>query len=322
MRFKFIYLGSALALLSTGCQKQCCESDCYVDQQYYHKYGAPLQPDDWCQRGSNGQVITTLRDGVVCKQTYANGELHGESTYTYPNSQQVQRVEVHSNDQLVKQNSFHVSGIPEKSVEYSTPDIRTETTWYESGHPRSIEKYKNGFLISGEYFNTQNLRDSWVNEGNGERLTRDPYGTFLSLDTFRGGQLVSQTLYYPNKTPKEIIPFQNGQVHGERKTYYPGGDPMTIEGWANGLQNGTTIIFQNGEKYAEVPYVAGKKNGVERRFRDGSVVTQEITWVNDKMHGPMYTYVGESTQTDWYYNGRLTTRSNFESFGLPKKQGI
>lgn len=319
MRIQFILAIAATALLLSACQRSQSTQQSWVSQKCIHKYGIEVQPDYWVDCGRNGQLITTRRDGAVTKQSYANGMLNGESTTTFPHSEQFERVENYCNDELVSQVIYQPSGEPCRSLEYSSPEIWTETVWYESGTPKSVEKFERNLLISGDYYTIQNKRDSWICNGIGERLTRDACGSLVSIDTFRGGQMVQKLMQYPNGTPKEIIAIANGQVHGERKTYYAGGEPMAIEIWCEGRQNGQTTIFQNGEKYAEIPYLAGKKNGIERRFRDGCNVTQEITWFDDQMHGPCYTYVGDSMQTDWFYRGRLSTRSNFESFAIPKK---
>lgn len=332
MLVKSLIRSGFILLLATACQHQ-MENGTYIDQTYVHEYGLPVESDHWMRCGSNGQIITTLRDGVNVKQTYANGLLNGESTYTFPYSTQIQRRETYDNDELTSSILYTPDGTPAQATTYtstSSPEIWTTTTWYPSGQPKSVEKYEsskifNGevyvprtLLITGEYYTTANQKDSWVYNGYGERVCRDDYGNFLSLDTFTSGDLSLKTTYYPNGAPKEVTPYANGVIHGQRKTYYPAGEPNTVEAWNNGQQTGTTIVFQNGEKHAEVPYLANKKNGLERRFCDGSVVTQEITWQDNQMHGPTFTYAGDSTQTDWYYKGRLTSRSNYESFAMPK----
>jgi len=297
----------------------CVPPTACVDQQFVHKYGVPVDSGQWMESEKNGKVISTLRDGVVVTQSFAHGRLNGESTYTYPNSEQVEKKEVFCDDVLVSEVRYSCAGDPLFSLEYSAPNVWRETHWYETGHARSIESFERGLLITGEYYTLNNQKDSCIYNGMGERMSRDSWGNFISLDTFHGGELASKTTRHPNGSTFEIIPFAGGQVHGERKSFYPGGDPMAIETWINGQKNGITRIFQNGEKYAEVPFLAGKKNGIERRFRDGSVLTQEITWFDDKMHGPTFTYVGDSVQTDWFYKGRLTTRTNFESFAIPRR---
>ena len=67
-------------------------------------------------------------------------------------------------------------------------------------------------------------------------------------------------------------------------------------------REGTTTVFFHGEKYADIPYAAGEKHGVERRYRDGSEIVQEVSWYNGQQHGPSVTYVDEEpAKTEWYY---------------------
>jgi len=304
--------------MAVSCQKSSNQDDC-INRSFIHEYGVSVGGEHWNTCGKNGQVISFLRNGVCLTETYSEGVLNGESVYTFPHSEQTERVEVYANGNLCNQVYYSLSGTPRKSIHYESPEQYTVTEWYETGNPKSIEKYERSLLLSGEYYNEMNQKDSWVYNGNGERMTRDEMGNFICLDTFNSGVLTQKTYYHPNGTPKEICAYVNGVPHGERKTYYPGGEPMAIETWMNGEQNGTTIIFQNGEKYAEVPYLSNKRNGLERRFRDGCIVTQEVTWADDKMHGPTFTYAGDTIQTDWFYKGRLTSRSNYESFAMPKK---
>lgn len=323
---KYICIAVPVLLALASCQSSapnctlpCPSDEPYVEQKCLHKYGIEVQPDYWVDCGRNGQLITTQRNGVVITQTFASGFLNGQTTITFPHSNQAERIEMYENDQLISEYIYQPSGIPISCREYSAPDIYTETIWYENGNPKCIEKFERGLLINGEYFSVQNKRDAWVSEGYGERINRDALGTLLSTDTFKGGALASKLIQYPNGTPKEVISFTNDQIDGVRKTYYSGGEPMNIESWSGGQQHGLTTTFQNGEKYSDVFYVNGRKSGIESRYKDGSTVTQEITWNNGVMHGPCHTYYGENVQTDWYYNGKLSSRANFESFAVPRK---
>ncbi len=305
-------------LTTVGCQS--VKQEEFLERSYVHEYGLPVEGNQWMDCGANGKVLSTLRNGVTVSQTYQNGLLEGESTYTYPHCSQLERTEYYSGNHIVSQVFYSLSGVPTRSISYSRPNTRVITEWYEHGSPRSIETFNGTILTSGEYYTLQNQCDSRIYNGNGERYLRNDLGELLSLDTFQGGQQVLKEAYYTNGSPKEICSMKNGILHGERKTYYPAGEPMAIENWDNGCQSGMTIVFQNGEKFAEVPYQGNMKHGIEKRFRDGCIVTQEIAWMYDKKHGPCHTYVGEFTDTDWYYKGHLTTRINFESYGdLPRQ---
>lgn len=319
-------LNSLFGCLVVGFVAVACESisdrDNGYECTYIHPYGLPVGSDQWALSGCNGQRIVSWRDGVTVTQTYADGLLHGESTYSYPHSDRIERTEKYSNNELAAQTFYNPEGVPVQSVVYSEPNFKTITVWYESGNPRSIETFEGSRLITGKYYTLLNQRDSWVYKGDGERIQRNEFGHFVSLDTFQNGIMTQRTFYYQNRSPREIASYnKNGQLHGERKTYYEGGEPMAIELWDHGEQTGITTVFQGGEKFAEIPFVEGKKQGVEKRYFNGCVLVQEVTWKDDLLHGPTFTYeTDNSVKTDWYYKGCLTTQANYESYGYSKNK--
>lgn len=282
---------------------------------YVHPYGITVDSDRWFENGCNGQKVVTAEDGVTATQTYMNGMLHGSSIYTFPASDKIERSEDYVNDKLVKQLFYDFSGTPTHSVKYSDPNFRVITVWYKAGTPKSIEVYRGKKLISGEYYTLTNQQDSCVREGEGERVNHNELGCILSRDQIQDGTLISTTLLYPDGSPEQITYYDtNGAIDGMRKSFYPGGEPLQFEMWQCGEKTGITTIFQDGSKFADVPYVKGKKNGIERRYDDHENLTHEISWKEGKMHGPSCAYDADQVaSTDWYYLGRLTSRENYES---------
>lgn len=314
-------LGLCICLATVGCGSIRDYENQY-DCTYVHPYGVPVGYEQWAQSGCNGQRILSWRDGVTVSQTYADGLLHGESTYSFPHCDQIEHVEKYCNNELTSQVFYNVAGVPVQSVVYSAPNFKTITIWYDTGNPRSVETYEGQLLITGKYYTLLNQLDSWVYKGDGERITRNELGHFVSLDAFKDGVMTTRTLYYANGSPKEIACYnKSGQLHGKRRTYYEGGEPMAIEEWDHGEQNGITIVFQEGQKFAEVPYVEGKKKGVEKRFFNGCILVQEVTWNDDVLNGPIHTYeCNKVVHTDWYYKGHRTTRANYDSYTILKNR--
>lgn len=308
-------LAATLAATSCARQRTCCPCD-VVDQTYVHKYGVEVPPGDWTARGQNGKVITTQKNGVVVTKNYVEGALDGETTYTFPHSEQIEKVETYSKNTIVKDATSYVSGAPLCATEYQ-PGGKVVNTWYENGSPKSTETYQGSQLSQCVYYNNKNQVDTQVVDGNGKRNQRDSYGVIIATDTIENGVLVSTTTYHPNGHPKEVIPFVNGVIEGEKKTFLPAGEPNTVEQWKGGKQNGTTTVFHNGEKVAEVTYVNGHKYGVERRFRDGVTVVEEVTWVNDQKHGPNTFFIGNAVKTDWFYQDRPVSKPNFDQLTKP-----
>jgi antitoxin component YwqK of YwqJK toxin-antitoxin module len=312
-----------LAILAASCSSPPPESyfcNEIIDQRYVHRYGVTVPRFHWEEAGQNGQIVTTLKQGITCTQNYYCGKLEGETVYTFPFSDNVEKVQVFSQDQLVKETVFYPTGGMRYEI-VCNPSERTIKEWYENGCLKCYEKYSGSLLAYAEYYDSRQQRVSGIEQGSGMRSMRDNYGMLLFVDTFKEGEIEYRTCYYsdpdPSRcTPKEINPYKNGLVHGVRRTYFEGGEPKTIENWYQGKQEGLTTIFVNGERAQEVPYRQGLREGIGRVYKDGEIVIQEIHWKDDQMHGPCYTYIDDHTATEWYYKGKKVTKGYFDSFNF------
>ncbi|KAF3361596.1 Uncharacterized protein PHSC3_001972 [Chlamydiales bacterium STE3] len=313
MRYLFL-MGAALGL--AGCHHHSpndYNSVEVVDEAYMHKYGVEVPPQDWSQRGKEGQVVTTLKNGVVVTKNYVAGVLNGETTYTFPHSSTIEKAESYVRDELVGETLFYRSGTPKQKITYEgNPNRRTINTWYNNGSLYATEQYDRHYLVNGEYHTAAGQVEAQVNDGHGSKVRRDQYGELLSVDSYQHGNLVLSTTYYPNGTPKEAIPYHRGVIDGQVKKFLPSGEPLAIEEWSAGQQSGLTILFENGVKIAEVIYRDGQKNGLEKRFSEDMAVVEEITWVNGIKHGPSTSYINEHVKTDWFFKGKPVTKLAFE----------
>ena len=319
MRKIIFLLISALGVIATGCAPvgPCYFDNEIVDQQFVHRYGVTVPKHHWEETGQNGQVVTTLRDGVTCKQTFYLGRLEGETTYTYPFSSNIEKVQQFSQDQLLKETLYFSSGMPKQETVHTISENTTEVKqWYENGVLKSTEKYSGSLIVRGDYYDQNGHRLSGIEQGSGVRMLRDTYGLLVFTDQFKDGEVEYRTTYYTEGSPKEMDPYTNGVVEGQRKTFYPGGEPKTIETWKRGKQEGLTTIFQNGQKSQEIPYVAGYKQGLGKVYKDGATVVQEVTWKDDFMHGPCVTYIDNRKATEWYYKGKKVTKGYYDSFNI------
>lgn len=288
-----------------------------VEQTYVHPYGIEVPPDQWARSGESGQIVSTLKNGVVVTNRYSDGQLDGDTQYTFPHSDNIQKIETYSGGRLMREVHHTLTGTPMKETVYQDGNMKVVTLWYEDGSPQAKETYVRNVLKEAEYYNPNHVVEARVQNGEGSRINRDAYGMIESNDTISEGQLVLRTTYHPNNHPKEVIPYSNGMVHGMKKTYLPAGEPNTIEEWNCGEQTGVTSVYVGGEKFCEISYVNGKKNGMERRFRNGNTVTEEISWVNDIRQGPTYSYVGETKKTDWYHSGKKVTKGSYDLNMVP-----
>lgn len=309
---KNLALFAPLLLISCMCRESDCPPEGVVCQTYVHKYGVEVPSKDWSERGKDGHVISVLSNGVRVDQTYVRGVLNGDTTYSFPHQDTVEKREHYAQDVLMKETLYFANGKPCKEIVHKEGDCCIVTEWYETGSPQCVEEYTGSSLSSGNYYMTNNQVESRVIDGKGLRTVRDPFGHHLHTEAVQNGVVTAQQTLYPNGTPKEQTTIVNGQVHGEKRTFLPTGEPNTIEAWEGNKQHGITSVYQNGVKVREVPYENGVKDGVEVRFKDGEIVVEEISWVNNMKHGPSYTYVQGTKQTEWFYKDRPVTKAMFD----------
>lgn len=311
MRLPSSYLFVAVLALLASCQDKNNENP-VVSQRYIHKFGYAVSQEEWESRNYPGQVVSTLRDGVTVSTTYEHGILHGPCTYTYPHSQTVETYYLYNNGNLAKEIKYSRQGMPLREEIRLSPSRYSLTTWYANGSPLSIEEYASEELVEGQYFNANNETEARVDKGNGKRVVRDVNGVLVSRDVIEKGFLIQRDSFYPNGGPESVSYYTHSQLHGERRTFSQNGEPVSIEEWVNGRLHGLSTHFTNGIKSSEISYLDGQKNGVERHYLDGEIISQEIAWENDKRHGPSVYYVDGHTRTEWYYDGAMVPQRRFE----------
>jgi len=310
-------LALGLLLLLCGCRNN--YQDDVVKETYIHKYGVPVSEADWKKQGKDGEVVQLQKDGVTVTRSYVNGIQEGETTWTFPNTDTLARVEMFEEGRLISKRDNYASGTPMEEEHYGKDGfVIKQLRWYEDGTPSAVEIYNHGLLVKGEYRTPLNVIESRVEDGEGLRICRSSEGDLMTKDKICQGEMVERTSFYANGEPCTITPFHNNKVHGDRLTFYRGGLPKAIEHWENNQQEGITTVFHNGEKVAEVPFVAGKKHGAELRYRDGTLLVEEVTWDNDVQHGPHKIYVDGAAKTEWYHQGEIVSRPAFERLNPPK----
>lgn len=307
----------ALSLLAALAACRGKSQEDVVKSTYIHKYGVPVAKEDWIKQGEDGRVVQLHKDGVTTSKSYASGVLHGECTFSFPNTSTVAKTEIYESGMLVARKENYTSGVPRSEEDFQAELISKRTVWYEDGTPQTVEYYSNGLLTSGEYRSPTNTIEARVKSGEGTRVERDKDGLLIARETVEGGRRVERVDYYMNGDPKSITPYLNDHIHGTRLTFVLGGLPNTVEQWEYDQQEGMTVVYLNGEKVSEVPYVHGKREGVERKFRDGSILVEEMTWKNDEPHGKRVIYVDGATQVDYFHHGEIVSRPAFERLNPP-----
>jgi antitoxin component YwqK of YwqJK toxin-antitoxin module len=277
-----------------------CKDDCEVaSTRFVHKYGFDVSKKEWEKRGKEGQIITTLKNGITKTCSYKNGILHGKTTITYPSSTMIQELKEYNSGTLIKQVAYELSGLPIKETIFQD-DKKTVTSWNKNGIPLSIEEYKNNLLWSSKYFNDRNEIESSVTEGVGTRLKRNRENLLLSKEKIENGQTQSKSS------------FLNYDLHGVQETFSPSGNLLTHATWSYGKLDGMHLGYRNEKKYFEIPYVDGKKHGIERHFTMHGELSKEVHWDNNLRHGSSREHNNDFTDVQWYWRGIAVELKRFQ----------
>ena len=299
------------ALIVASCQTN-TTTDQIVSQKFVHKYGFDLSEQEWEQRAQEGQVISTLQNGVSISRTFENGILHGPTTYTFPNSSTVEKILLYDQGNLLKETVQDMTGMPIREEAYEFDDRLILTFWNDKGVPLNVEEYNGNLLVDGKYYSPEHELEAQVENGNGFRTKRERSGLLISRDQMENGTMTSRTTYHPNGQVHTVSHYHDYMLHGDQSKYTASGRPLMNLRWDRGILDGIKAIYRNGLKVAEIPYVHGQKNGVETHYDDLGNLIAEIIWRNDKKHGCCKSYTEDSQDSDWYFNGSLVSAEKFD----------
>lgn len=310
MNRKCLFLFSALAF--TACQTS-NSIDQVVSQTYVHKYGFETSEKDWEAREKDGQVVSMLKTGVRVSQTYENGKLHGPTTYTFPHSPIVEKMQLFDEGVLLKEQINDAAGMPVREEVYEFDNRIIITLWDDKGVPLSIEEYDGESLMEAKYYTPEHELEGAIANGNGERIKRDRTGLLISRDEMKDGHMFCRTTFHPNGNVHTISHYDHYQLHGKQTKFTASGKPLMELNWNHNVLEGEKIIYRNGLKIAVIPYVKGKKHGTELHYDDLGFLTAEIEWRNDKKHGKTQLHSEDATDTEWFFKGQSVNADKFKT---------
>jgi len=310
MKYAFLYL--AACALMTSCQTNHL-LDQVVSQTFVHKYGFETSEEEWEAREQDGLVVSTLKNGVKVIRSYENGQLHGDTVYTFPHSAVAEKVFLYDQGILLKERNNDPSGMPIREEVYEFDNRRMITLWDEKGVPLSIEEYLGDVLMEAKYYTPEHELEAAITDGCGERIKRDRAGLLISRDDIQNGALVVRTTYHPNGETHTVSCYQNYQLHGLQKKFTSTGKPLMELHWNQGVLDGDKIVYRNGYKVAVIPYVMGEKHGIEVHYDDLGNMIAEIEWQKNKKHGSTKLYEESFTDTEWFFRGQAVNADKFKS---------
>ena len=241
---------ATVSLLIYSCSCNHCDNSVpVVSQQYVHKYGFDVSPNEWAQRASEGKIISTLENGVKATENLENGILHGMATYTFPFSDILERIKVYDQGILLKEIVQDRKGIPIKEEMYEFDNRKIVTLWDHNGAPLSVEEYDGETLVEGTYYNTVGDIESTVQEGTGVRMKKDRSGRLLSKDQMEKGLLVCRTTFHPNNQIEMVSHYDSYLLHGEQTVFTLSGKLCMKAGWDHGALQGLKTSYREGVPY-------------------------------------------------------------------------
>lgn len=293
--------------------------DQIVSQTFVHKYGFETSEQEWEAREKDGQVVAVLKNGVKITRSYQGGQLHGPTTYTFPNSSIVEKLLVYDMGTLLKECQNDAEGMPVREEVFEFENRSVITLWDNKGVPLSVEEYDDEILMEGKYYTGEHVLEAEVVQGFGERMKRDRTGLLISRDAIQNGVIAARSTFHPNGNIHTISHYHDYQLHGEQTKFTVSGKPLMELNWNHGVLDGPKTIYRNGSKVAEVPYINGQKHGTELHFDDLGTLTAEIEWRNDKKHGVTKLHSEETTDTEWFYEGKVVNAEKFKLFESREK---
>lgn len=275
-----------------------------LSETYIHRYGVELPPEEWDARGQDGQIMAMRKDGVLLRRSYEAGVPQGEWTETYPYREEIAKKSIYNRGTLQKEIFYSPLGVPRKEISYDASGEERLIVWDQQGKPQKQEVYQTGALLAGTYYDHSNTEEGGVKDGKGTQVNRSPEGALESIREIDRGAVVLERSFDAQGTLSALTPYHEGKIEGTRRTFGHGGEPLTVEQWQDGTQQGVSVVFERGEKISELPFIAGRVHGIEKRYRDGTTLVEEVTWVNGQKHGPRKVFFQGSVQTDWFFEGR------------------
>jgi len=307
---RFCWMVGGCSLFVIGCSPSSQEE--VVKTSYYHAYGPKVTEDAWQAQGSTGQVIEMLKSGVEVRREYRGGVLHGQTTWTFPYSKVVERIEEYDNGRRFLLSKNYDTGTPKSQEQWLTNEHRIVHAWYMDGSPRLIEEYRGDQLAEGEYFTTDGEIEGAVSAGNGTKVDRSCEGKLLAREQVKAGDTICRETFYPCGQIREVHSLAVGKRNGQSRRYAESGEPLVIEHWKKGVLDGLQVVFEGGQPIRQIPYIRGIRDGIELHLRPGTEeIVEEISWYNDQRHGISKTYLADQTITEWYWKGGRVTEEQF-----------
>jgi len=218
---------------------------------------------------------------LVAKIPYFKGALEGESIYYHPSGNIWKIVNFRKNLETGNRKTYLDNGELLSSAEYKEGVPHgVSQRWWGPNQQASEERFENGYLRFGDYYDQEGNEVCSIRYGEGYRaiFARD---YILEQQRYSGGELSGEVkVFSPEGFTLQTYHVKNGIKHGEDIEYYPesrGTTPRISTMWIEGELHGTVKTwFPDGTQESQREMNNTQKDGVLMAwYRDGSLMMIE-----------------------------------------------
>lgn len=210
---------------------------------------------------------------------YINGSLEGNSFLYHPNGQLKQKTPYKNNLIHGTLEAYDHAGSLLERTNYETgAKTGTSYRYWRKNKVCSEEKFENGSLNSGVYFDTLGKVIGQVKGGRGQRVFFNDDQSFEKHDYIKGRLAGLIEVYDPQGYLKSSYSLKEGLKHGEETVYYDKSKQKQFSiSWSQGKVHGTVKTWYfNGGMESQKEMSLNKKQGISTAwYEDGNLMLVE-----------------------------------------------
>ncbi|MFA5250794.1 MAG: hypothetical protein WC371_05255 [Parachlamydiales bacterium] len=294
------------------------DSRAYGSYRQFHPNGAPalkatviggpasLSLEDQKKWLFDGESLAFNEEGkTIGRFFYEKGFLEKTGFYYYPSGQvQKQIPYLHGEIQGELLEYFEQGELKSKTSFVGNQKQGPASGFFASGKIHYQEKYENGRLLEGVYFNADQELCSFIQNGKGWKSLFEN-GLLSSQMEYLEGQSCGQVKIFDSKGA--IVSHyrqKNQKKEGEEIEFYPNGKPKISLTWHEDQIQGTLKTwYENGALASLSEWLENEKNGLSSAwYQDGSVMLLE-EYENGKLKKGQYYRKGEKSPLSGVHDG-------------------
>jgi uncharacterized protein len=241
--------------------------------------------------------------------TYANGELNGESVTYFSNGQKNVALSYVDGKKEGYYTSWFIHGGKQEEGWYKDDELEGEwLTYNETGNIVTRSNYLNGEL--------NGLKTEYLPNGKKESEFLFDNGVLLEMTEYdSSGKVLNQvklkngtgkfTSHYVNGKLRSEATYLYGNLEGVYKHYYFDGSSQSVQYFKKGIRDSIYRAFHYGGKLSvEGMYRMGDKAGAWKYYREDGSLSSVEEYKSGRLHGK---------RTYYYKNGKKDAEIDFEN---------